>query len=545
MSSAAGLARRQRNVDRMRLLAQIAVLALAYWATGRLGLDLSVIRHQVTPVWPPTGIAVFALFVFGRQVAPGIFLGALAVNLPLGPTPVGAAVIAVGNTLAPVFAVELLRMVGFNPAFVRLRDAAAITGLAGLIGMSVSATFGTTVLIASGSADVSMFWTTWLVWWTGDVMGVLLFAPFLFSLLPDPTSRRLGLRGVAELVALLVATGVVTFTLFVTRLRVEYLVFPLIMVSAWRFRLRGAAPAALMASGIAIWSAIQGVGPFASESLVLKMVSLQSFNVCVALTSFVLACYVASRKRQQEMSLELAAATAASDAKSAFLNVAAHELRTPITVINGYLSMLADGSLGEPPDPWLTPLGVLSDKTDELEKIVEDLLDASRIEAERLRLDRDIFDLRAAVQAAVERARPRAELLGADMSAELGGDRVMVDADEYRIGRVVDNLINNSLSYSERPARVHVDLSVDDGHAVVRVEDQGVGIPEDQWDAVFERFHRREPRGLDQTPGVGLGLYISRQLAERHGGRLVLAHSAPGEGSTFELTLPLVVAVQG
>ena len=524
----------------MRLFAQLVALAIAYWIAARLSLDLAVIRGQVSPVWLPTGLAVFAIFVWGQRLAPAVFLGALATNLPLGPTPLGAVVIAIGNTLAPVFATELLRIARFNPRFLRLRDAASIIGLAGLVGMSVSATFGASVLVASGSVPVERFWATWAVWWTGDAMGVLLVAPFLFSLLPDPAARRLTWGSALEMLALLIGTGVATFALFETRLRVEYLVFPLIMVSAWRFRLRGAAPAALMASGIAIWSAVQGVGPFGGESLLQRMVTLQSFNVCVALTSFVLASYVAARTRQQEMSLELASANAASEAKSAFLNVAAHELRTPITVLHGYLSMLADGSLGEAPEQWQTPLGVLAGKTDELEKIVEDLLDASRIEADRLQLEKDIVDLRAEVMAAVERARPRAELVGAHLSSELGPDRVMVEADDYRIGRVLDNLINNALSYSPRPARVDVELEVEGSRAFVRVEDHGIGIAADQREAVFERFHRREPQGLDQTPGVGLGLYISRQVAERHGGSLAVARSEPGKGTVFELTLPVV-----
>ena len=528
-----------------RLFAQLVVLAVAYWLAARISLDLAVIRGQVTPVWPPTGIAVFALFVFGRRVTPGIFIGALAVNLPLGPSALGAVVIAIGNTLAPVFATELLRIVRFDPTFRRMRDAASIIGLAALVGMSVSATFGTSVLVASGAVPANDFWATWAVWWTGDATGVLLFAPFLFSLLPDPTSARLTWRGAIELVALLIGTGVVTFALFQTKLRLEYLVFPLIMVSAWRFRLRGAAPAALMASSIAIWSAVADVGPFSGESLLQRMVTLQAFNICVALTSFVLASYVAARRRQQEMSLELASANAASEAKSTFLNVAAHELRTPITVLSGYLSMLADGSLGDPPEQWQRPLGVLAAKTGELERIVEDLLDASRIEADRLQLDKDIIDLRAEVQAAVERARPRAELIGAHLSSELGPDRVMVEADAYRIGRVLDNLINNAFSYSARPARVEVELGVDSGRAIVDVEDHGVGIPADQREAVFERFHRREPRGLDQTPGVGLGLYISRQVAQRHGGSLVVARSEPGDGTVFELVLPVLVAGEG
>jgi len=538
--SAAGLPQQGRYSASARLLAQLAAVALAYWAAAHLSLDLALVRGQVTPVWPPTGIALVALLVFGRRVWPAIFVGALAVNLPLGPSPLGAAIIAAGNTLAPLFANELLRLAGFRLELDRMRDAAAIIGLAALVGMSVSATFGTSVLVVSGAVPYSNFWPTWAVWWTGDAMGVLLVAPFLLSLMPSVAAPPLTVRSGAELVLLLVGIGVVTFVLFQNRLRLEYLVFPLIMVAAWRFRLRGAAPAALLASGIAIWAAVQGAGPFVTETLLQKMVTLQVFNVCVALTSFVLASFVTAYKRQEQITVMYAAANAASEAKSAFLNVAAHELRTPITVLNGYLSMLADGSLGQAPEQWEKPLGVLMTKTVELEKIVEDLLDASRIDADRMVLETEVVDLRTIVDDAVERARPRANMIEAMLSESLGAELVLVDADERRIGRVLDNLINNGMSYSHRPAHVSVELSKEGQRAVVKVKDQGIGIPADLVEAVFERFYRRAGRGPDEVPGVGLGLYISRQVAQRHGGNLVVASSSPGAGSVLVLTLPLV-----
>lgn len=540
--SVAGLPRQGRYSNSVRLLVQLAVVAIAYWAAARLSLDLALVRGQVTPVWPPTGIALVALLIFGRRMWPAIFVGALAVNLPLGPTPLGAGVIAIGNTLAPLFANELLRLTGFRIELDRTRDAAAMVGLAALVGMSVSATIGTSVLVLTGAVRSSDFWATWTVWWTGDAMGVLLVAPFLLSLMPSVSAPRLTWRSAAELVLLLVGIGVVTFVLFQNHLRLEYLVFPLIMVAAWRFRLRGAAPAALLASGIAVWSAVHGTGPFVTESLLQKMVTLQVFNVCVALTSFVLASFVTAYKRQEQMTVMYAAAEAASEAKSAFLNVAAHELRTPITVLNGYLSMLADGSLGQAPEQWEKPLGVLMAKTDELDKIVEDLLDASRIDANRMVLEKEVVDLRSIVDDAVERARPRAQLIEATLSESLGSDLVLVDADERRIGRVLDNLINNGMSYSHRPAHISVEVSAEGHRAVVKVKDNGVGIPADQAEAVFERFYRRAGRGPDEVAGVGLGLYISRQVAERHGGNLVVASSAPGAGSVFALTLPLVPA---
>src|SRR5581483_10147317 len=105
---------RDRKLSSLRTLLQLAALALAYWAAARLGLQLALVHGQVTPIWPPTGIAVVAMLVFGFRVWPAVFVGALAVNLPIGPTPLGAAIIAIGNTLAPVTAAALLRRSGFR-----------------------------------------------------------------------------------------------------------------------------------------------------------------------------------------------------------------------------------------------------------------------------------------------------------------------------------------------------------------------------------------------------------------------------------------------
>jgi len=514
-------------------------VAVTYWIAARLSLTLALVHGQVTPIWPPTGIALVAILVLGRSVWPAIFVGALAVNLPIGPSPLGAVLIASGNTLAPLVAAELLKRVGFRLELDRLRDAAAIIGLGALVSMSISASVGTSVLVLSGTVSPSDFWPTWAVWWTGDAMGVLLVAPFLLSLLPGSSGPALTFRSGAVFAGLLGGIALATWALFQTRLNLEYLVFPLIMVAAWRYRLRGAAPAALMASGVAIWSAVHGTGPFATGTLAQKMITLQVFNVCVALTSFVLATFVTTRERQEEMTRLYAASKAAGEAKSAFLNMAAHELRTPITVLAGYLSMMGDGSLGRAPDSWAVPLQILKTKTGELNRIMESLVKASQIDGKVTPLKGQVIDLRNIVEDAVARARPRADLLHADISTKLAIGVLAVNADKEELGRVLDNLINNSLSYSAPPARLFIDVSRDSERAVVRVKDDGVGIPEDQRDQVFARFYRGANPAVAKVPGVGLGLYISRQLAEHHRGSLVLESSTPEEGTVFTLAIPL------
>src|SRR6202165_4910884 len=99
-----------------REFVRLALVALAYWVAARLSLNLALVHGQVTPIWPPTGIALVAFLLIGRRAWPGIAVAAFAVNLPIGPSPVGAAVIAAGNTLAPLVSVELLRRIGFRPA---------------------------------------------------------------------------------------------------------------------------------------------------------------------------------------------------------------------------------------------------------------------------------------------------------------------------------------------------------------------------------------------------------------------------------------------
>ena len=527
----------------LRALLRLALVAVTYWIAARLSLTLALVHGQVTPIWPPTGIALVAILVLGRSVWPAIFAGALAVNLPIGPSPLGAVLIATGNTLAPLVAAELLRRVGFRLQLDRLRDAAAIISLGALVSMSISASLGTSVLVLSGTVSPSDFWPTWAVWWTGDAMGVLLVAPFLLSLLPGSSGPALTFRSGAVFAGLLGGIALATWALFQTPLHLEYLVFPLIMVAAWRYRLRGAAPAALMASGVAIWSAVHGTGPFATGTLAQKMITLQVFNVCVALTSFVLATFVTTRERQEEMTRLYAASKAASEAKSAFLNMAAHELRTPITVLAGYLSMMGDGSLGNAPDSWAVPLQILKTKTGEMNRIMESLVKASQIDAKVTPLKGQVIDLRNVVEDAVVRARPRADLLHADISTKLAIGVLPVNADKEELGRVLDNLINNSLSYSAPPARLFIDVSRDSERALVRVKDDGVGIPEDQREQVFARFYRGANPAVAKVPGVGLGLYISRQLAEHHSGSLVLESSTPEEGTVFTLAIPLVGSV--
>jgi len=540
----ARVARRSDGVQPVQYLVRLAAVAIAYWGAAYLSLNLALIHGQVTPIWPPTGIALVTFLTLGRRMWPAIAVAAFAVNLPLGPSALGAAAIACGNTLAPLVSSELLRRAGFRRQLDRMRDAIAIVVLGALVGMTISATIGSSVLTLSGAIPMSNFPSTWAVWWAGDAMGVLLVAPFLLSFLRRSGADRLGWRASAELTALLVGIGAVTYFLFENQYRLEYLVLPMIAVAAWRFRLAGAAPAALIASVIAVWAAVNGSGPFASETLLEKMVTLQAFNISVSLASFLLASFVDARQQREEISRLYASANLAIAAKTNAIDVAAHEVGPPLAGLTSYLAILADGKLGPPPPKWTAILRVMADKAWQVDRIINELVDAARIEAKAQPSARTYLDLREAVEQAVARAKPRVEISGARIDTTFGLDPVPVDADARQIGRILDNLINNSLTYTVRTPRLKLDAITEGNRAIVHVIDNGVGMSDVERARVFQPFHRTANPTFSNVPGAGLGLYTSRKLAEVNQGKLTLERSEPGVGTCFALDLPLAKSKQ-
>ncbi|HET9050227.1 MAG TPA: response regulator [Candidatus Dormibacteraeota bacterium] len=235
-----------------------------------------------------------------------------------------------------------------------------------------------------------------------------------------------------------------------------------------------------------------------------------------------------------------ARAEALSRSKSDFLNLAAHELRTPLSVVRGYVSMLADGSLGATPPAWTRPLETVSLKVDELNVIVDDLLTAARVEGDGIAAAVCPVDLREIAAQAASRHAPRVELLRGALSLQLPDDAVFVLADPTLSARIVDNLVNNALTYSVGPPCVRI--RVDASDRTLRVEDRGPGVPEEVRGRVFERFVRADHPRIGPRAGTGLGLYIGRALAVRQQAQLLLESTGPA-GTTFALAFPPVAEV--
>ncbi|QKV95191.1 MASE1 domain-containing protein [Streptomyces sp. NA02950] len=277
------------------MVLRIAAVAALYYAGARIGLLQELVRGQVTPLWPPTGIALACLLLLGPGIWPGVALGALAVNAPIGPSPLAVVAIVAGNTLAPLCSFLLLKRAGFRISLNRLRDALALVFLGALLGMLISATVGTAVLVLAGALPSGGFWPAWSVWWTGDAMGVLVITPLLLALRGARVPREIHLYRWLEAAVLLLGTAAVTLVATRSIASLLFLVFPFLIWAALRFQLAGAAPCSFIVSVLAINATAEDIGPFSGNSLLTQMVTLQAFNGTTALTALLLSAIIAER----------------------------------------------------------------------------------------------------------------------------------------------------------------------------------------------------------------------------------------------------------
>ncbi|MEU2223479.1 MASE1 domain-containing protein [Streptomyces sp. NPDC018347] len=276
----------------------VGVLAVAacYYAAARLGLlrELTVEGAVVTPIWPPTGVAVAALLVLGPWCWPGITLGAFFSVLSLTAPGIETLGILCGNTAAPLCAALLLRRAGFRTDLGRLRDGLALVFLAALGAMLISATAGVGLLVLTDGLPAHGFWPVWLAWWVGDAMGVLIVTPLLLSL--HRARRPLPLGRWKEATALTVAVCLLVPLAAYSTLDLNFLGYPLIIWAALRFQLVGSVLCALVTSVVATVAATAGAGGFAGLSRIEVMLKLQAFNGAMALTALLLSAVIIEQR---------------------------------------------------------------------------------------------------------------------------------------------------------------------------------------------------------------------------------------------------------
>lgn len=512
-------------------LLEVAILVIAYFAGAKAGLHLAFANKNVTAVWPPTGISFVALLLVGPKVWPGVALGAFVSNLSNGAGPETSVLIAVGNTIAPVVAWFLVRRVAhLGTRLESISDVAGVLILGGPLSMIVSATLGSAALAVTGALHGSTYGFTWLTWWIGDAMGVVIVAPLI--LLVAARSWRLprfdGWHGLEALVALafLVATSVLVFT---TDKPLTFLVLPVAAWAAVRFFQLGAEVVVGVVAGVSITQTVNGIGPFAHGlSTTGSLITLQAFNGALALTTLMLAAASLQNSRAQRSLRDDAAELEEilRQERLAALNdmtaVVAHDLRTPLSTIMTSHYVLREQLGNDLDGEALTCLELAEGEAARALELIEGLRDYRKVE----RLSLSQVSLRALLDRSVEATPPPRAVSISVICAD-----ILVRVDTGQMVRVLTNLLTNAYESMGEVGTLEVLGAVAGDTVMLSVADSGHGFDEAVIGRAFDPFFSTK------KSGTGLGLAIVRRLVEVHGGKVTI-ENRPAGGALVTVLLP-------
>jgi len=520
------------------------ILAIIYFAAGKLGLMLASLHASASPVWPPTGIALAAALLFGYRVWPAIFVGAFLVNVTTAGDVATSFAIATGNTLEALAGAWLVNRFAGGKNFCDRPQGVFRFALAAAISTIISPVFGVTSLALAGFADWTNYGAIWLTWWLGDATGDLVFTP-LVLLWCVAAKRRWNKKDAAEvgtLLLLLVLLSIVVFSgwfeISFRNYPIAFIFGPVVIWTAFRFTQRETATGIFILSVVAVWGTLRGFGPFIRETENQSLLALQSWTAVLTITAMALSAGMAERRRvEEELQQQKAVVEAANRTKDHFLAMLSHELRTPLTPVISALESLEIEP--EQTEDARSALAMIRRNIELETQLIDDLLDFTRIARDKMQLRFAPVDAHLAISNVVEICRAEVQSKKLRAHLNLRANAHLVAADTAKFQQIIWNLLKNAVKFTPEDGEITISSSNPSSEGLmISVRDTGIGMDAEIMRRIFDPFEQGNRSFERRFGGLGLGLAISKSLAQAHGGTLTAQSGGCDRGSTFILSMP-------
>jgi len=539
-------------------LFSVVTIGCSYFALAKLGLALASVNPSATPIWPPTGLALAAVLLFGYRIWPAIFLGALIANITTAGSLFTSLAIAGGNSLEAIVGALLVNLwTGGGRRTFELPLNVARFALIALPATSISATIGVLALAAAGFAPWSNFAVIWMTWWLGDLAGALVVTPVLTLWWPGNSDSK-PLSGMTEsaLVFLLtIAVGLVAFSPLLeqtaNRSSLGFLAVLPLLWAALRCGQRDTATVALLLAFFAVWGTLANGGPFARTTLNDSFLLLLMFMISTTVPSLVLSAEVATRMRTTErlqksqidhdhIKDQLAQAQK-MEALGQLTGGVAHDFNNLLMIVNGQTELLRK-RLTDPMD--LKALDAIKKTTARGASLTRQLLGFSR----RQGLNPVVIALR-------ERLEDMREMLARslrgdiELDIDIPADIWNIEADPAEFELALVNVAVNARDAMPSGGKLRMTfrnvvlgdgalgLELSGNFVAVEMADTGEGIASEVMPRIFEPFFSTKKIGK----GTGLGLSQVYGFARQSGGA-VRVNSFPSKGTSVTIYLPRSLA---
>lgn len=521
------------------------LLFVSYIAATRISALVSAAPGLV---FPASGIAFAALYLEGFALWPIVFVASLAGYALAGSSPVYMLILPVAHTLQAIAGAWMLQRVGLDPLFRRMKDVLALIGVSLLAGLIVP-TLGTAArYLNSYIYDLPLSAVTWGSWYVATVYSLLVISPFLIRWFAKPRFSRTGTQAVETLGALAVLS-VICYFLFLTPhssflgISLVYLLLVPLFWIALRLRPRFTTLAMLVLSAFAFFGVF--FGPNAGADVGMRLYQTELFLIIIAAIFFILTSLEEERRvitslmRSQVATLQTALERVGGQdrAKSEFIAMLAHELRNPLAPIVSSIDLLRLKGPQDDPEHTET-LDLMENRMHTVRRLLDDLLDVSRISENKLTLEKEQVQVSEIVKRAAASADHYFKERDQRLVIEMPSEELVIEADPVRIEQVVTNLLTNASKFSNPRDEIRLSVRPAGSMVEIAVSDQGVGIDKDMLARVFDPFLQVE-LGKRTRQGLGIGLALVRSLTEMHGGTVRARSEGPGQGSQFAAILPL------
>lgn len=532
-------------------------LGVTYFITARIGLSHGAVSGFATLIWAPSGIALAAILLYGYRIWPGIIIAAFLVNLSIGASPLVALGISVGNTLEPLLGACLLsRLIGFDNSFWKIKDVLGLIFLAAFISTLVSPAIGVQSLYLGGEISRAAYQSTWLAWWAGDMLGIILVTPFILVWARRPR-MDVAARRTLELVLVTFFLVLMSAAIFSGMLTdsfgglesdtYKYLLFPVLVWIALHYGQRASISANLIIAIVAIWCTVIISSGHTDAYLTQALSSVQRFIGFNSITYMVFSTILAEREFAQRKQRKLFNETVQLDkqakylerlnkAKDEFIQLASHQLRTPTSVVKMYLGMLLEKRFGKLTKKQIEGIEVAYRSNERQIQLIDELLGVAQIDMGDIVLNIEEVDMRFLITNVIEEFASTIAEREQTITFVHGSEKYMVKVDQSKMMIVIENLIDNASKYSPSGKNIEVNLAIDENGLKIDVKDKGVGIAKKDIGKLFDKFSRIHNTLSIARGGSGLGLYWVKNIVELHGGTINVT-SKLGHGSTFTIRL--------